>query len=310
MKKLIAMLLAVVMIVGLAACGTINETEATYAVTYVNDYKAEGDINLGVTKALKNENDQQMTLVDNMFKFTLTRNGKTYTAYNAADGTVTFPPEALTFTQEDMAGATLGTDGYMSKEVNVVISEGRGTLDDTAINAYNTTNSANFDYNKVRYEKDKVIPLRLTDKGNGTIEVAPANWPGYADPTLGYTYDNTTMTVSVGFDNKLEKKAKAKLDGTKTMVGDKLSKAQFTFNAKLIRVNDTDVSEAGQAAARKQDENLPSWEGPHFLDDLMAQRAQASPVDFSGYNEATPTDAAQAAQGFHVNQMPSLYSFR
>ena len=70
----------------------------------------------------------------------------------------------------------------------------------------------------------------------------PANWPGYDNPTLGYTYNSNTMTVSIGFENKLVKKAKAKLEGTKTMVGAKLSQAQFTFNAKLIRVNSTDVT--------------------------------------------------------------------
>ncbi len=287
--------------------GTINDIEATYAVTYVNDYKAEGDINLGVTKALKNEDNGNMSLVQNMFEFTLTRNGKTFTAYNAADGTVTFPEGALTFTQEDMAGATLGTDGYMSKEVNVVISEGRGNLTDAEIAGYNTTHSTNFDYNKVSYEKDKVITLVLTDKGDGTIEVKPKDWVQYGDNSaLDYTYNNTTMTVSVGFENKLVKKAKAKLVGTKTMVGKKLSKAEFTFNAKLIRVDSTDVSEAGQEAAREADAASYSG-GTQNLDNLMAKRAQASPADFSGYNEATPTGAGTAAQYTSNIVFPDVY---
>ena len=284
--------------------GTIIEQEATYAVTYVNEYKAAGDIDLAVKKTLKNESDALMLLADNMFAFTLTRNGRSFTAYNKADGTIEFPAGALSFTQDDMAGATMGADGYMSKEVDVVISEGRGTLTDAQIAAYNSTNSANFDYDKVSYQADKVVTLVLTDKGDGTIEVKPRAWTDYTTPcpyeTIT-TYDETgtaTVSYSVTFDNKLVKKAHTTIEGVKTMVGEKLSEAQFTFNVKLIRVNGTDVSDAALNAAGITDEQITN---------INNLRAQASPQDFVGYNEPTPVGAATAERYTSDIVFPTVY---
>ncbi|MBQ3477938.1 MAG: hypothetical protein IJH25_07190, partial [Clostridia bacterium] len=267
--------------------GAIDDVNKAYSETFFNDYQAAGEIDLNVVKTLKDETGGDMALADHMFAFTLSGGKTPIQGYNDENGKVWFvidgeATDRLSFDQSDMTGAKKDEDKHLVKEVTFVIHEGKGTMTQAQIEAYNVEKEASFSYDSVVYEDDKAVTLVLTDMGNGVIQVAPK---------VG-----TETALSASFDNHLTKKADATLQGKKIMEGRDMTKGEFIFNAKLIQVDETDVSDAAISAASTDEAKQA----------LYALRKQASPVNVIGVNETV--SAHDAGEG-NENKYTSNFSF-
>ena len=246
---------------------------------FYNDYDASGSINLNVVKTLTNEDAEPVALTEGQFIFTLSGNSTSVRGYNLAsneeapgkaaqvvfrfNGENEAPTAALNFTQADMAGATKNEAGYYTKEITYILHESEGTR-------------AGFDYDSVVYPEDKVITLVLTDMGDGTIDVK--------------VKDTNDTTVGLTFENTQKKKAQATLQGTKTMEGREMTKAEFIFNAKLVKVGLDNVSDAAIAAAvSAATAEGATDEQKAEPDRLRNLRKQASPVNVIGFNGKADT---------------------
>ena len=246
---------------------------------FYNDYDASGSINLNVVKTLTNEDAEPVALTEGQFIFTLSGNSTSVRGYNLAsneeapgkaaqvvfrfNGENEAPTAALNFTQADMAGATKNEAGYYTKEITYILHESEGTR-------------AGFDYDSVVYPEDKVITLVLTDMGDGTIDVK--------------VKDTNDTTVGLTFENTQKKKAQATLQGTKTMEGREMTKAEFIFNAKLVKVGLDNVSDAAIAAAvSAAAAEGATDEQKAEPDRLRNLRKQASPVNVIGFNGKADT---------------------
>ncbi len=242
---------------------SINTATDAVSVVYNNKYTSEGHTDFTVHKTMEDKDENvNMSLVAGQFKFTLSGDGKTLVGYNDAEGNVVFGElddndpstnnNRLSFTQEDMAGAKRNNQGYLEKEITYVITESEP-------NPHPANLPEGFDYNKVIYDKDKTITLVLTDMGDGIITVTPKN----GDTAL-----------SVQFENGYMEKATATLEGKKTLEGRQLHKAEFLFDARLIKVNEYNVSAEAIATANAED-----------AANLRKKRQQADPIDVIGHNE-------------------------
>ncbi len=267
---------------------SIDTSEDAVSVVYNNKYTSAGQKDFTVHKTMVNKDsgDVAMPLVAGQFKFTLSGDGKTLVGYNDADGNVVFDElddsdpsthnNHLSFTQEDMADAKRNNQGYLEKEITYVITESEPNTPPANL-------PAGFDYNKVIYDKDKTITLVLTDEGNGTIKVTPKN----GDTALGVQFENGYM-----------EKATATLEGKKTLEGRQLNKAEFLFDARLIKVGEYNVSAEAIAAEENADQAA-------FL---RNKRQQADPIDVIGHNKENHTPDAEGGKTYTGNIVfPTIY---
>ena len=213
------------------------------SVTFVNEYKAEGKLDLKAHKALTDTTGTGKALVANLFGFRLTGHNAVnpdQPIYNDADGNVIFP--TIHYTSADMDGATPDPDtGKLTKTLTYIVHE-QHELGDGA------TGSSIAGQN-VTYDDDKTVTVTLVDNGDGTITAKP---------------DVSEFTVE--FNNIYEYKVSKTFEGTKVLTGRDMADQEFWFNAVLTKYNDgtTETTYADDAAREAVDFVTTKVEGTNL----------------------------------------------
>ena len=165
------------------------------------NYESEGSATITASKTLTGG-----TLKNGEFTFELTGDGKTYTATNMAEGSITFDP--LNYTQSDIDtwndnGTGTGTKTYTLKEV--------------------LGNDSHITYDPTEY----TVTVHLNDNGKGKIETVVT----YAKKN-GESSDNGSSVSGAVFTNTYTPEGSVVISGTKTLEGKTLEADQFTFELK------------------------------------------------------------------------------
>ena len=190
--------------------GSMETNDAVVSVTFNNEYKSQGTLLLEATKVLTDANGAPRTLVADQFGFDLVGLNAPATAYNDANGHVTF--ETIIYTQADMSDAELDpVTGVRTKTITYTVHEKQGTATENG-----------FTYKNVVYDEDKTITVTLVDNGNGIITATPV-----------------PADLSIEFNNVYEKKVRTYFIGQKQLVGRKLNSSEFRFNAALTKYVDS-----------------------------------------------------------------------
>ena len=213
------------------------------SVTFVNEYKAVGKLDLKAHKALTDTTGTNKELVANLFGFRLTGHNAVnpdQAIYNDAAGNVIFP--TIHYTSADMDGATPDpVTGKLTKTLTYIIHE-QHELGDGA------TGSSIAGQN-VTYDDDKTVTVTLVDNGDGTITATP---------------DVSEFTVE--FNNTYEYKVSKTFEGTKVLTGRDMADQEFWFNAVLTKYNDgtTETTYADDAAREEVDFVTTKVEGTNL----------------------------------------------
>ena len=256
-------------------------------------YESEGSATITASKTLTGG-----TLKNGEFTFELTGDGKTYTATNMAEGSITFDP--LNYTQSDIDtwydnGTGTGTKTYTLKEV---------PGDDSLIT-----------YDLTEY----TVTVDLADNGEGKIDTNVT----YAKKD-SESSDKETSVEGVVFNNIYKAEGSVVISGTKTLEGKKLEGGQFKFvledskgNVLQTVQNDASGNFSFQPITYTDVKNSPfvyyvvecndGKEG--YIYDSTIYRVKVTLTEESGKIIATPSyekaDGAQKSAGETVTGSPS-----
>ena len=195
--------------------GTMSdEGEGLATVTFENEYKAEGTLDLKAHKTLTDKTGQNKQLAANMFAFRLTGPNAvnpTEWIWNDANGNVTFP--AINYSSADMEGAEPdpSNDNKLTKTLTYTVHEKHEL----------STGATGLAAQNVTYDDDKTVTVTLVDNGDGTITA---------------TADVADLTVE--FNNTYEYQVPKGFEGTKVLTGRDMEDQEFWFNAVLTKYSD------------------------------------------------------------------------